>query len=42
MFEIIEEKMNEALNYQNVSVIINVDSLIVLTQNASDSSMGRS
>jgi hypothetical protein len=34
--------MNEALNYQNVAVIINVDSLIVLTQNASDSSMGRS
>lgn len=34
--------MAEAMNYNKVAVIINVDSLIVLNQSASDSSMGRS
>lgn len=42
MYEIISEKMSEAINYKNVAVIINLDSLIVLNHNASDSSMGRS
>ena len=34
--------MTEAKNYQRAAVIIDVDSLITLTQSASDSSMGRS
>lgn len=34
--------MGEAMNYNRVAVIINVDSLIVLNQSSSDSSMGRS
>lgn len=34
--------MGEAINYSKVAVIINVDSLITLSQSASDSSMGRS
>ena len=42
MFEVIQEKMEEAMNYNNVAVIFNVDSLIVINQSASDSSMGRS
>lgn len=42
MFEVIEEKMSEAIRYNSVAVIINVDSFIVLNQSESDSSMGRS
>jgi hypothetical protein len=42
MIEIIEEKMAEAINYDKVAVILNVDSLIVLNESSSDSSMGRS
>ena len=38
----IQEKMEEAMNYNNVAVILNVDSFIVVNQSASDSSMGRS
>ena len=34
--------MTEAKNYQRAAVMINADSLITLTENASDSSMGRS
>ena len=33
--------MTEAKNYQRAAVMINVDSLITLAQNASDSDMGR-
>jgi hypothetical protein len=40
--EIIDEKMSEAINYDSVAVIINMDSLIILNQSASDSNMGRS
>lgn len=42
MLEIMEEKMTEAKNYDRVAVIINVDSLITMSQNASDSNFGRS
>lgn len=34
--------MGEAVNYDKVAVIINADSLIVLNESVSDSSMGRS
>ena len=34
--------MTEAKNYDKVAVIINVDSLITMSENASDSSFGRS
>lgn len=37
-----EEKMSEAKNYERVAVIINVDSLIMISENASDSNFGRS
>lgn len=42
MLEIMEEKMMEAKNYKKVAVIINLDSLIILNESASDSNMGRS
>ena len=34
--------MSEAKNYEKVAVLINLDSLITISENASDSSMGRS
>lgn len=34
--------MSEAKNYERVAVIINVDSLIMISENASDSNFGRS
>jgi hypothetical protein len=34
--------MSEAFNYDKVAVVINLDSLIIMNKNSSDSSMGRS
>jgi len=34
--------MSEAFNYSKVAVIFNLDSLLIMNQSSSDSSMGRS
>lgn len=42
IFQVLEEKMMEAKNYDRVAVMVNLDSLIILNENASDSNFGRS
>jgi hypothetical protein len=42
ILEVLEEKMMEAKNYNRVAVILNLDSMIMLNENASDSNFGRS
>ena len=40
--EIVREKVEEAINYNSVAIIIEADSLINISKNLSESSMGPS